>query len=264
MTLTPIVLKVNTFCSPSNKHLYHNVNTNPQTINGIDNSCCQLVLIVIRCYAAAKLPYQCHALLVTGQIVYKPHHTKLFRANPTNQDNLSASINPRKKKGISGWRKRFWKSSWGFLHNVWPRKQGGWLLWQRFWRSDCKFCWNWDSLLKMQFFFPFQIAATQTLKGRLRRSGAGYTFFSYSARLANPYRRVKGNYTIVGIGLGISRLDIHDRVGHACFSPLSFRHRPRRNRLSWHRLWGNNYWQNIASEPPLSPKNKHHVNSFER
>ena len=84
----------------------------------------------------------------------------------------------------------------------------------------------------MQFFFPFQIAATQALEGRLRRSGASYASSSYSARLANPYHRVKGNYTIVGIGPGILRLDVRNHVCHACPSPHSSGLGLRRDRLS--------------------------------
>lgn len=84
----------------------------------------------------------------------------------------------------------------------------------------------------MQFFFLFQITATQALKGRLRRSGASYASPSYSARLANPYHQVKSDYTIVGIGLGISRLDVRNHVYHARPSPPSSGLRPCRDRLS--------------------------------
>ena len=116
----------------------------------------------------------------------------------------------------------------------------------------------------MQFFFPFQIAAIQALKGRLRRSGASYASSSYSARLANPYYQVKGDYTIVGIGPGISRLDVRNRVYHARLSSHFSGLEPHRDRLSWHRLWGNTYWQGMAFQASLSPKNKHHVNPFKR
>ncbi len=84
----------------------------------------------------------------------------------------------------------------------------------------------------MQFFFLFQIAATQVLEGRLRRSRVGYASSSYLAPLANPYCRVKGDYTIVGIRLVILRLDVRNHIYHARPSPPSSGLRPHRNRLS--------------------------------
>lgn len=97
--LMSTVLNVNILRSLSNKHSYYNVNTTLQTINGINNRRRQLVLIATRYYAVVKLPNQCHALLVTRQIVCKPCYTRPFYTNLTNQDNLSASINTQKKKG---------------------------------------------------------------------------------------------------------------------------------------------------------------------
>lgn len=84
----------------------------------------------------------------------------------------------------------------------------------------------------MQFFFPFQIAATQALEGRLRKSGVSYASLFYSASFAILYHRVKNNYTIVRIGLGILRLNIRNHIYHACPSPPFSGLRPCRDCLS--------------------------------
>lgn len=81
-----------TLPNPSSKYSCYNVSNTPQiiniinkyTINSINNHRCLLALIATLRYAAPKLPNQHNAVLITEQIVYKPRHIKLFRANPIN------------------------------------------------------------------------------------------------------------------------------------------------------------------------------------
>lgn len=258
--LTPTVLNVNTLCSSSNKHLCHNVNTTLPIINGINNHRCQLVLIVIRRYAVAKLSNQYYGLLVTQQIVRKLRHTKPFRINPTNQGNLSTSVNTRKNKRYIGLTIKVLKIVLrvSIQYSIRTARRLTTLTkalkkWLPIFLELRRFAQN-----VVLLSFPNH-SYTSTQKSAAQ-DHTSYALSSYSVRLTNFYCQSKGDYTIVGIGLDISRLDVCNRVYHTRISPSFFRLRSRCNRLSWHKLLGNTYWQGMASEPPLSPKNKYHVN----
>lgn len=98
-TFPLIVPDTTILLSHSSKLSCHNVNITQQTISDINNCLRYQALIARPSYAVAKLLNQCHALLIMQQIVPSPCYTKPFRINPSNQDNLSASISTRKKKG---------------------------------------------------------------------------------------------------------------------------------------------------------------------
>lgn len=175
------------------------------------------------------------------------HHTSrqtiinLFRTNPTNQDNLSASINTWKKKGYIELTTKILKIVPRVSTRHWTRRARRLTTLTKASKKWLEILLELKRFAQNAVFFPFQNTATQALKGRLRKSNTSYVSSSYSARLANPYCWVKSDYTIVRIRPSILRVDVRNRVYHARPSPLSSGLRPRRDRLSWHKLWGNTY-----------------------